>query len=284
MLGWYCCWRAFRQFKRLVLLATPAGAAESLRVAELARTIGLKRPPTLRFLSACVPPMTWGFGGGHELLVPADLWNSLTATQRDALILHELAHLRRGDHWVRHFELFVFVLHWWHPVSWWARHELQEAEEECCDAWVVRALPDSAGDYADLIVETVAYLSQRRNPALPPLATGLGQIKHVRKRLSAILKGPGSPRLSVLCWLTLLLVGCGLLPLIPTSAEELARGRASPGLSLGEGAGRVTDGIPLLGLAGMAPGTEENQPEASTDPLEENLASCAFNSFRKKPI
>jgi beta-lactamase regulating signal transducer with metallopeptidase domain len=209
-----------RRFRRLAALATPAGEVECRRVAELADSIGLKRAPALRLLNACVPPMTWGFGGRHELIVPAELWNSLSSGQRDVLVLHELAHLRRGDHWIRGFELLVFVLHWWHPLSWWARHELQEAEEECCDAWVVRALPNRAGDYADLIVETVAYLNRLPSPALPPLASGLGQIQHVRKRLAAILHGPGSPRLSRMSWLGLAVLGCGLLPMLPTLAKE----------------------------------------------------------------
>jgi hypothetical protein len=110
----------------------------------------------------------------------------------------------------------------------------------------------------------------------------LGQIQHVRKRLAAILKGPASPRLSILCWLTLLLVGCGLLPLIPTSAEELAGSRTTAWFSLGEGAGQATAGIPSAGLAGKAPGTEENQPEASTDPLEENLAILRIQLVQKE--
>ena len=215
-----------RRFRRLADLATPAGESECRRVAELAASIGLKQVPGLRLLNACVPPMTWGFGGKHELIVPAELWNSLSSNQRDVLVLHELAHLRRGDHWIRRFELLVFVLHWWHPLSWWARHELQEAEEECCDAWVVRTLPERAGDYADLIVETVAYLNRPPSPALPPLASGLGQIQHVRKRLTAILNGPKSPRLSRLSWLGLTVIGCGLLPLLPTLAKEPA-GNAS---------------------------------------------------------
>jgi hypothetical protein len=176
----------------------------------------------------------------------------------------------------------VFVLHWWHPVSWWARHELQEAEEECCDAWVVRAMPQSAADYADLIVETVAFLSQRPSPALPPLASGLGQIRHVRKRLAAIFKGPASPRLSALSWLGLVMVGCALLPLIPISAREIAGSRTKAVFSDDAGTGSASNENTSSSSSGMALGAEENPTEAMIEPLKENLALLRIQLVQKE--
>ncbi len=253
-----------RRFRRLERLARPASAADCQRLQELAAAIGLKKTPALRFLSARVPPMTWGLANGYEVIVPFELWNSLCPTQRDALLLHELAHLRRGDHWIRHFELLVLLLHWWHPVSWWARHELQKAEEECCDAWVVQGMPEIASHYAELIVETVAYLSQPPSPILPPLASGLGQIKHVRKRLIAILGKPASPRLSILSGLSLVLVGSFLLPVIPGSAKAPAT-EASNAIypfstgSSGEVLGPDSPGFANVGLANPSMGPAEER-------------------------
>jgi len=43
-------------------------------------------------------------------------------------------------------------LYWWCPLVWWAQRELREAEEECCDAWVLWALPGSAARYAHALV------------------------------------------------------------------------------------------------------------------------------------
>ena len=57
--------------------------------------------------------------------------------QRDAVLIHELAHLKRRDHWVRRLEAVVLGLDWWNPVAWWARREIEKAEEECCNAWIV---------------------------------------------------------------------------------------------------------------------------------------------------
>src|SRR5258708_3127674 len=68
-------------------------------------------------------------GRTPRLLLPAELWRGLNETQRDTLLLHELAHLRRRDHLVRWLELLVVGLYWWHPAAWWAIASLRQAEE-----------------------------------------------------------------------------------------------------------------------------------------------------------
>src|SRR5207245_2040258 len=121
--------------------------------------LGLSRPPRVWLLPGAVSPMLWTFGRRPRLLVPTALWVRLDEDQRTTLLVHEMAHLRRRDHWVRSLELLATSLYWWHPVVWLARRELREAEEQCCDAWVVRVLPGSAHAYARALVETVDYLS-----------------------------------------------------------------------------------------------------------------------------
>jgi beta-lactamase regulating signal transducer with metallopeptidase domain len=56
-------------------------------------------------------------------------------------------------------ELAVLAIYWWCPLAWWARRELQRAEEECCDPWVLAILPESARAYALALVEAVDFLS-----------------------------------------------------------------------------------------------------------------------------
>src|SRR5205085_2360482 len=104
--------------------------------------------------------------GRPRVLLPAALWARLSEAQRDALLLHELAHLRRGDHWVRRLELAVLGLYWWLPTVWWARREIQRAEEECCDAWVVWASPRSADEGTDIGLGVPG--DQRNAPPEPP--------------------------------------------------------------------------------------------------------------------
>ena len=119
-------------------------------------------------------------GWRPRLILPRELWKSLDDHQRATLIIHELAHLRRGDHHLRFFELLVTALYWWHPVLWWARRALRDVEEQCCDAWVVWALPDAAKSYAETLLETLDFLNQSR-----PRRAAVGQ---------RLRQGPSSPK------------------------------------------------------------------------------------------
>src|SRR5262249_44818338 len=148
LLWWGLAARRLRRFRRLLRPAVRAAAPVQERAGQLAARLGIPRCPPVLLVPAPVAPMLWAVFGSPRVLLPAALWERLADTQRDTLLVHELAHLRRGDHWVRRLELLALGLYWWHPVTWWCRRALGEAEEQCCDAWVVWALPDEAETYA----------------------------------------------------------------------------------------------------------------------------------------
>jgi hypothetical protein len=153
------------------------------------------------------------------MLLPANLSILSNGEQRQALLAHELAHLLRRDHWVRYLEFLCMGLFWWHPVVWLARRALREAEEQCCDAWVVATLPQSGRAYALALVETLDFLSGAR-AEVPALASAIGPVTDLKRRLALILSGT-TPR--ALGWGGAVLVfglGALLLPALPGAAQE----------------------------------------------------------------
>jgi beta-lactamase regulating signal transducer with metallopeptidase domain len=219
------------RFHRLLRFATLASPALQGRAAALARRMGLARAPRVWFVPGVVCPMLWPLGRGARVLIPNELWDRLGEGQRLSLLAHELAHLRRRDHWVRLPEVLASVLYWWCPLAWYARRRLREAEELCCDAWVVWALPDAGRDYASALLETVEFVSAgigggggggRGIPArspLPMLASGMGQFHQLRRRLVMIKHARVPRRLSGPGWLAVGALALGLLPLAPTLAQ-----------------------------------------------------------------
>ncbi len=109
------------RFHRLLRDVEPMPAEWQAGIDELAGRLGLRRPPTACLVPGDVPPMLWAVGPRARLLVPARLWATLGDDERTSLFLHELAHLKRRDHWVRWAELAVAGLYWWHPAVWWIR-------------------------------------------------------------------------------------------------------------------------------------------------------------------
>src|SRR5262249_56240179 len=109
--------RGFRCLRR------PAGRAPAPlqeQATRLAGRLGMARCPTVYLVHAPVSPLLWAFCGSPRLLLPAALWERLGDEQRETLLAHELAHLRRGDHRVRWLELLVLTLYWSRPVGWWS--------------------------------------------------------------------------------------------------------------------------------------------------------------------
>jgi beta-lactamase regulating signal transducer with metallopeptidase domain len=208
-----------RRFRVLLREAEPAGADTQEWVDELAISMGLEGSPSVWWVSGKVSPMVWSLGWRPQLILPRELWNGLEDQERCTLIIHELAHLRRGDHQLRYFELLVTGLYWWHPVLWWARRALRDAEEQCCDAWVVWALPGSAKSYARTLLETLDFLHQSDQPE-PLLASGFGKVAHLRKRLTMIMNGTTPRLLGLKGTLGALGLALALLPVNASWAEK----------------------------------------------------------------
>ena len=191
-LGWFTLASArLLQLRRQLSLARPALGSLQEEAARLAERLDVSCP-CVWVLPGSLSPMLWVLGRGPCLLIPASLLERLDDEQRQALLVRELAHWRRRDHWVRRLELVALGLYWWCPLVWWARRHLQEAEEECCDAWVVWLMPGGAWVTRLALVETVDFLAGAR-PALPPVASGIGQVRLLRRRLTMIMRG-STPR------------------------------------------------------------------------------------------
>lgn len=207
------------RLRRTLELAEPAPEDWCKQVNRLADRIDLARRPRVVAVPGEVPPIVWGWGGTVWLVIPRELWRRLDGIQREALVVHELAHIKRGDDRVRWLEQVVTLLFWWFPVVWWARGALREAEERCCDAWVVWAIPGAARAYAETLVEAVDFLNGARTTT-PALASGFGQARQLKRRLIMIMRGTTRRSLGWGGGLFALAVSAAILPVRPSWGQK----------------------------------------------------------------
>ncbi|HTU90459.1 MAG TPA: M56 family metallopeptidase [Gemmataceae bacterium] len=221
-IGVWLLWAASRigRFQRLLRYARPAGGDIQEQTRCLAARMGLRRSPEVLLLPGALPPLVWAALGRVRIFLPAKLITRLNETERASLLAHELAHVRRRDHWVRWLELIASALYWWYPLVWLARRRLHRYEEECCDAWVVGELP--ARVYAGAIMNTLDFLAEDRTP-LPVMASGLATVELLKRRLNLIMDGGAPKRLSFAGKLALVLAGLLLLALRPNLAHTEAK-------------------------------------------------------------
>ncbi len=170
-------------------------------------------------------------GGGNRAAERA--LAQLPWSEQSALVAHELAHYRRHDHLAQWVTMIILGLYWWHPVVWWAQRRLQQAEEQCCDAWVVWALPGGAKSYAGTLLAAVEFLSLPRT-RLPLVASGFGEVGQLKRRIEMILARTLPWRMSWAGLAALLMLAAMVLPwsLRASSAEPAAeKTAAAPGSS-----------------------------------------------------
>ena len=209
------------RFQRVLKHIDPAPGNWQKRTDELAALVGLGEPPSLWLVPGRVPPMLWAIGGRPRLLVPSELWSATSLDERNALLLHELAHLKRRDHWVRWLELIVGGLYWWHPAIWWGRRLLREAEEQCCDAWVIWAMPKGAKTYATALLTAIEFVSGARTaPAASSATSGNGHVSCLKRRLRMIMRAQTPKGLSWAGRLAVLGTAALLLPLAPSWGQK----------------------------------------------------------------
>ena len=120
-----------------------------------------------------------------KLVWPASLAGS-SSTVADCMLVHELAHVRRHDHWVVWLDLLVKLTWWWNPLTWYVRRRLHDNAELACDSWVIRLLPDQRHDYASSLVTLCGNTAGHAFP-LPAVGAHTGTRRAFERRLVMIM-------------------------------------------------------------------------------------------------
>ncbi len=186
-------WCRWARFQRLLVNAVPAPAEWQSRAAELCAELGLKNVPEIVLVPGRLPPLVIPGWRGPRMLLPLAFLNSLNDAQKTAMLLHELVHIKRGDHFARLLELIVGVAYWWLPIAGYFGRQLRACEESCCDEEVVLRRPQARRAYAQLLLDVIDFTHPLPGPSAPahplPQATAMSTAQGLEARLVEILAG-----------------------------------------------------------------------------------------------
>jgi len=107
-------------------------AAWQARVDQLARQLGIARRVTLGLVDDLASPVTAGWWR-PVVLVPASLVTGMPPQLLEALLAHELAHVRRFDYLVNLIQSAIEILLFYHPTVWWLSNRIRIEREQIAD-------------------------------------------------------------------------------------------------------------------------------------------------------
>jgi beta-lactamase regulating signal transducer with metallopeptidase domain len=131
------------------------------------------------------------------ILAPVAALAGLSPQALDAVIAHELAHVRRRDYLVNLLQTIVETLLFYHPAVWWISKRIRIEREHCCDDVAVAAC-GSPIEYAEALTSLEAA---RRPPQLSLAATGRSGAGETLSRIRRILGVSGPERGRASPWL-----------------------------------------------------------------------------------
>jgi Zn-dependent protease with chaperone function len=191
------------------------------RVRELAARLGAPARVVVRISSTIDVPCALGLFR-PAVLVPLATLTGLPAAHLDALLLHELAHVRRRDYLVNLVQTLAETLLFFHPLSRWLSAQIRREREHCCDDLVVAATSEPE-EYA----RALTALERLRGPSFAQSATGGDLRPRVRRLLGRELEGPATaavPGAALL--LSGLVVLCAIAIGLPEASEASRRAGA----------------------------------------------------------
>jgi beta-lactamase regulating signal transducer with metallopeptidase domain len=179
-------WWVAHQLTRTGVMEVPASIYRSFM--EMKRRFGVHGEVIIRQSTRAEVPAVIGYFR-PVLLLPVSALSGMSPQQLEAVIAHELAHIRRQDYLVNVFQQFAEILLFFHPAVWWVSGQIRKERENCCDDLAVLACGDVLG-YATALLNLEEQ--RGRAPQLAVAATGGSLVGRVRRLLGKSEWQPGT--------------------------------------------------------------------------------------------
>ena len=152
-------------------------------VQQMSKSLGIASQVGLKISRKIATPLTVGVFK-PMILIPLAAINALTPTQMEAIILHELAHIKRKDYLINLLLLTIDVFMFFNPFSKMIKEQIFFERELCCDDIVLQHQFNN-NDYAKALVSIASLQLQKPNAAFALYA--VSEKKVLLKRVQRIL-------------------------------------------------------------------------------------------------
>jgi beta-lactamase regulating signal transducer with metallopeptidase domain len=177
--------RWWLQHHRFVILlrtgGKECGAAFHDTIQILRKKLGMVRRKNFRVVSGNFEPGVWGVWR-PVLVLPENISKKLEPDEVEAILAHELVHLRRWDNLWCNLQMLVCCIFWFHPLVWIIDRRLIAERERACDERVIEVLHDTKVYASSLIKITGLRLGLQVNGAASMAGVNLkARIENIMK-------------------------------------------------------------------------------------------------------
>jgi GWxTD domain-containing protein len=217
--------------RRMKFLGTlPASEELQILLQKISRRLGVVR--AIKVVNSAMVQVPTVIGWlGPVILIPMGCLVGLSPSQIEALLAHELAHIRRHDYLVNIFQSVVETLLFYHPATWWISDQIRQAREHCCDDLAISISGDPLS-YA----KALAFLAEHQSfaPSVALGASGGSLVARIRRLLGG-KESPAVSRLAATTLLTAAFVAMGLfLGAIAHAQSKTSEHPATEGIKTAE--------------------------------------------------
>ncbi len=196
-----------------------------LFVKRIATQLGIKKQIRLYLSETITTPLTIGFLK-PIILIPVASINHLSTAQLEAVLLHELAHIKRYDYLANIILSVVEISLFFNPFTQLLSKRIHNERENSCDDWVLQ-YQYQAADYAEALLR-IAYLQS--GPAFAMAAAGKNDLLVRVKRMIGEKENRFNYRRQLLAFLMVTgMLGCiaWLNPAVPTTQKTMSAKQAA---------------------------------------------------------
>jgi beta-lactamase regulating signal transducer with metallopeptidase domain len=149
------------------------------------------------------------------IVVPAAALARLSPSEFEAVLAHELAHIRRRDYLVNLAQTVVESVLFYHPAVWWVSRRIREERELCCDDWAVRVCGDRVA-YSKALIK----VEEEETPMFAMAASATGLKARIARLLRRDSDRDWPDTLAPAAGVALLAIATGGMWLVSQSGEE----------------------------------------------------------------
>ncbi|MCP4261438.1 MAG: M48 family metalloprotease [Planctomycetes bacterium] len=222
--------------RRLIAQSEPAEIELSSLLSDCCRRLGTQKRIELRISQNSLSPAACGLFK-PKIILPSSLLAHFSTDKLRTVLLHELAHIKRGDLWINFIQTMLQIFYFYNPLLWLANVKVRRVREQAVDEMVLVLLGDKAKTYSSTLVD-IAEIAFIR-PTLGLRMIGVVESKKaLTSRIRYIVSRPfpKTAKLGIVGLLGVIIIAAVMLPMARAEKDDTAvqSSRKTPSVEIGQ--------------------------------------------------